>query len=253
MVSFVCDVCQDVVKKPKLENHKARCPQATFTCIDCNTHFEGDSYKTHTQCISEQQKYMGKLWPGNKKSKQNSSKGNVTTGSTHAAASSSASATQTASSTNESQISATMTLPSESRNDTVSNKRKRDNSENETKKESIVTKKMKHEESGAADMPSIASSSFSDHKSNEGSNPTANNNGEVETHVINIETLKWSKLIKRTLKKTEGRRMKLKTLQDVVVAEMLNRVRPFFERAFQQTLADNSKKFRCEGKYVTLV
>jgi hypothetical protein len=34
--------------------------------------------------------------------------------------------------------------------------------------------------------------------------------------VINIETLKWSKLIKRTLKKTEGRRMKLKTLQDVV-------------------------------------
>jgi len=47
--------------------------------------------------------------------------------------------------------------------------------------------------------------------------------------------------------------MKLKTLQDVVVAEMLNRVRPFFERAFQQTLADNSKKFRCEGKYVTLV
>jgi len=57
-VSFVCDACQDVVKKPKLDEHKARCRGASFTCVDCNSHFEGTSYRSHTSCVSEKVKYQ---------------------------------------------------------------------------------------------------------------------------------------------------------------------------------------------------
>ncbi|KAF8678421.1 hypothetical protein RHS04_05374 [Rhizoctonia solani] len=57
MVSFQCDGCQDVVKKPKLDSHGARC-YASFTCIDCSKTFAGPAqWKGHTSCISEEQKY----------------------------------------------------------------------------------------------------------------------------------------------------------------------------------------------------
>ncbi|KAA8900820.1 hypothetical protein FN846DRAFT_752012, partial [Sphaerosporella brunnea] len=54
--------CNDVVKKPKLDQHKGRCRSATFTCIDCSTTFQGTNYRTHTSCISEEQKYQGALY-----------------------------------------------------------------------------------------------------------------------------------------------------------------------------------------------
>jgi cell growth-regulating nucleolar protein len=57
MVSFVCDVCQETLKKPKLDSHKARCRQAVFSCIDCYKTFSGSEYKSHTSCISEVDKY----------------------------------------------------------------------------------------------------------------------------------------------------------------------------------------------------
>ncbi|KAI7881792.1 zf-LYAR-domain-containing protein [Lichtheimia hyalospora FSU 10163] len=68
MVSFQCDNCGDVVKKPKLDQHRGRC-HATFTCIDCSTTFQGTNYKSHTSCISEAEKYQKSLFRG-KKSKQ---------------------------------------------------------------------------------------------------------------------------------------------------------------------------------------
>ncbi|KAL1924310.1 uncharacterized protein VTP21DRAFT_7345 [Calcarisporiella thermophila] len=75
MVSFSCDACQDVIKKPKLDQHRNRC-HATFTCIDCNTTFQGTEYRTHTQCISEAEKYEKSLYKGNKKgNKQNGANG----------------------------------------------------------------------------------------------------------------------------------------------------------------------------------
>ncbi|BGP50777.1 hypothetical protein JCM10450v2_006703 [Rhodotorula kratochvilovae] len=77
MVSFSCEVCNDTIKKPKLDQHAGRCRGAYFTCcvslasplpaltltpspragIDCNTTFEGTSYRAHTSCVSEEQRY----------------------------------------------------------------------------------------------------------------------------------------------------------------------------------------------------
>ncbi|KAF8543642.1 LYAR-type C2HC zinc finger-domain-containing protein, partial [Trichophaea hybrida] len=57
-----CEACNDVVKKPKLDAHKSRCRNAVFTCIDCSTTFNGTDYRSHTSCISEDQKYQGALY-----------------------------------------------------------------------------------------------------------------------------------------------------------------------------------------------
>ena len=67
MVSFYCGACADVVKKPKSDQHVYRCPGAQFTCIDCNTTFSGNDYKSHTSCISEAEKYEKGLYKGDKK------------------------------------------------------------------------------------------------------------------------------------------------------------------------------------------
>ncbi|KAK7692388.1 hypothetical protein QCA50_004013 [Cerrena zonata] len=71
MVSFQCDGCSDVVKKPKLDQHRGKC-NSTFTCIDCFTTFNGPSeYKGHTSCITEAEKYQKSLYKGPKNGKQN--------------------------------------------------------------------------------------------------------------------------------------------------------------------------------------
>ncbi|POY76357.1 hypothetical protein BMF94_0554 [Rhodotorula taiwanensis] len=57
MVSFSCESCCDIMKKPKLDAHAQRCRGAQFTCIDCNTTFEGTAYRSHTSCVSEEQRY----------------------------------------------------------------------------------------------------------------------------------------------------------------------------------------------------
>ncbi|KAJ2492569.1 hypothetical protein IWW37_001324 [Coemansia sp. RSA 2050] len=61
MVSFVCNYCQTTLKKPKLDQHLQRCYNATFSCIDCNTDFIGDTYRQHTSCMTEEQKYKSKM------------------------------------------------------------------------------------------------------------------------------------------------------------------------------------------------
>lgn len=58
--------CQDVVKKPKLDTHYQRC-HASVTCVDCSTTFGGPKeWKSHTQCISEAEKYQKGLYKGKK-------------------------------------------------------------------------------------------------------------------------------------------------------------------------------------------
>ncbi|PWN29174.1 hypothetical protein BDZ90DRAFT_259224 [Jaminaea rosea] len=68
MVSFCCDSCTDVVKKPKLDQHyNSRCG-ASFTCLDCSkTFYAPPEWKSHTSCISEAQKYERTVWQGDKK------------------------------------------------------------------------------------------------------------------------------------------------------------------------------------------
>ncbi|KAJ1733592.1 hypothetical protein LPJ61_001484 [Coemansia biformis] len=61
MVSFVCNYCQETLKKAKLDPHAQRCRNASFSCIDCNVDFAGTTYRQHTSCISETEKYQGKM------------------------------------------------------------------------------------------------------------------------------------------------------------------------------------------------
>ncbi|KAI1121895.1 hypothetical protein F5Y10DRAFT_91834 [Nemania abortiva] len=62
MVSFSCEECGDVLTKKKLDPHRNRCRGATFTCIDCMVHFPGTTYRSHTSCMTEEQKYHGPLY-----------------------------------------------------------------------------------------------------------------------------------------------------------------------------------------------
>ena len=58
--------CGDVVKKPKLDQHRTRC-HGGFDCIDCSTTFNSPAeYKGHTSCISEAEKYQKGLYKGPK-------------------------------------------------------------------------------------------------------------------------------------------------------------------------------------------
>ncbi|KAI7569231.1 hypothetical protein KC317_g3502 [Hortaea werneckii] len=58
MVSFSCEGCGDVLTKKKLDSHRNQCYGASFTCLDCQTNFGYDtSYRAHTSCITEAQKF----------------------------------------------------------------------------------------------------------------------------------------------------------------------------------------------------
>ncbi|KAK6538148.1 hypothetical protein TWF694_011030 [Orbilia ellipsospora] len=67
MVSFSCEACNETLAKKKLDQHRGRCRQAAFTCLDCNNTFYGTSYREHTSCISEAQKYERTVYRGEKK------------------------------------------------------------------------------------------------------------------------------------------------------------------------------------------
>ncbi|XP_076345850.1 cell growth-regulating nucleolar protein isoform X2 [Tachypleus tridentatus] len=73
MVFFTCNACGQAVKKNQVEKHyQTQCRNCTvLSCIDCGKDFWGDNYKTHTKCISEDQKYGGKDY----KPKPNANKG----------------------------------------------------------------------------------------------------------------------------------------------------------------------------------
>ncbi|CUS14534.1 unnamed protein product [Tuber aestivum] len=62
MVSFSCEICSDILKKPKLDSHAARCRGAYYTCIDCSKTFVEGQWKGHTSCVSEAEKYQGSFY-----------------------------------------------------------------------------------------------------------------------------------------------------------------------------------------------
>jgi 23S rRNA maturation-related 3'-5' exoribonuclease YhaM len=55
------------LKKPKLASH--RCGNPQFSCIDCSKTFYGKEYVSHTSCITEVEKYQGKMKTMPKKAK----------------------------------------------------------------------------------------------------------------------------------------------------------------------------------------
>ncbi|WOL02995.1 UBP1-associated proteins 1C [Canna indica] len=57
MVWFQCEDCGENLKKPKLPNHFRICSAYKLSCIDCGKTFDQESVQSHTQCISEAEKY----------------------------------------------------------------------------------------------------------------------------------------------------------------------------------------------------
>nr|XP_010937857.1 UBP1-associated proteins 1C [Elaeis guineensis]XP_019704356.1 UBP1-associated proteins 1C [Elaeis guineensis] len=57
MVWFQCEDCGENLKKPKLPNHFRICSAFKLSCIDCGETFSQQSVQSHTQCISEAEKY----------------------------------------------------------------------------------------------------------------------------------------------------------------------------------------------------
>ncbi|KAJ8526521.1 hypothetical protein K7X08_028998 [Anisodus acutangulus] len=57
MVWFQCEDCGDNLKKPKLANHFRMCCAFKLSCIDCGEIFSRQTVESHTQCISEAEKY----------------------------------------------------------------------------------------------------------------------------------------------------------------------------------------------------
>ncbi|CAI9100657.1 OLC1v1037802C2 [Oldenlandia corymbosa var. corymbosa] len=57
MVWFQCEDCGDNLKKPKLPGHFRMCSASKLSCIDCGEVFGQHNVESHTQCITEAEKY----------------------------------------------------------------------------------------------------------------------------------------------------------------------------------------------------
>ncbi|PIM98552.1 Cell growth-regulating nucleolar protein [Handroanthus impetiginosus] len=78
MVWFQCEDCGDNLKKPKLPNHFRVCSAYKLSCIDCGQVFGQQDVESHTQCITEAEKYgpkgQGKASNGTNTKPKNHSK-----------------------------------------------------------------------------------------------------------------------------------------------------------------------------------
>ena len=67
MVFFVCEGCNETLKKHQVDKHALRCRQCqAVTCVDCSVTFYGNDYAAHISCISEAEKYEGSLFKAKK-------------------------------------------------------------------------------------------------------------------------------------------------------------------------------------------
>jgi cell growth-regulating nucleolar protein len=70
MVFFVCEGCNESLKKNQVDRHAARCKQCyAVTCVDCNQTFPGNEYAQHITCVTEAEKYQKSLYQGKTKNK----------------------------------------------------------------------------------------------------------------------------------------------------------------------------------------
>merc|ERR1712176_134142 len=61
MVYFTCALTGEQIKKPKMEKHLARYPNANkFICIDYLQEFDRITYKSHNKCMTVNERYGGK-------------------------------------------------------------------------------------------------------------------------------------------------------------------------------------------------
>eukprot|EP01039_Chlorochromonas_danica_P001584 gene1582-1730_t len=63
MVYFVCEGCNETLKKNQVDKHAYSCKSChAVTCVDCQVSFYGDDYAAHVTCISEAEKYEKSLF-----------------------------------------------------------------------------------------------------------------------------------------------------------------------------------------------
>uniref|UniRef100_A0A7S3HA97 Zinc finger C2H2 LYAR-type domain-containing protein n=1 Tax=Spumella elongata TaxID=89044 RepID=A0A7S3HA97_9STRA len=63
MVFFVCEGCNETVKKNQVDKHASRCRSChAVTCVDCSVTFYGNDYAEHITCVSEAEKYEKTLY-----------------------------------------------------------------------------------------------------------------------------------------------------------------------------------------------
>mmetsp|Transcript_87785 Transcript_87785/g.155661 ORF Transcript_87785/g.155661 Transcript_87785/m.155661 type:complete len:231 (+) Transcript_87785:66-758(+) len=74
MVYFECQKCNETIKKPKLAKHLQSCGSWYVSCIDCSKVFSWEEWEAHTSCMSEAQKYQGKLFQGKEKENKGQAK-----------------------------------------------------------------------------------------------------------------------------------------------------------------------------------
>ncbi|KAH8044072.1 hypothetical protein JL721_12970 [Aureococcus anophagefferens] len=67
MVFFVCEDCNETLKRLKVAAHLCKCSCNAITCVDCNKSFYDDSYLQHSTCMSEAERYEGHLYQAPKK------------------------------------------------------------------------------------------------------------------------------------------------------------------------------------------
>lgn len=67
MVFFLCDKCNETLKKSKVDAHAAKCFCESVSCVDCSVRFYGDDYRQHTSCITEAERYEKSVYKGPKK------------------------------------------------------------------------------------------------------------------------------------------------------------------------------------------
>jgi len=67
MVVFECERCNESLKKPKVAKHISMCGTSRVSCIDCCKTFGLGEWEAHTSCISEAEKYQGKLFEAKNK------------------------------------------------------------------------------------------------------------------------------------------------------------------------------------------
>lgn len=76
MVFFSCDGCGETLKKSQVDSHAHRCHScASVSCMDCNVSFWGDTYRLHTSCLTEAERYEKSVYRGPKKGASNIKKG----------------------------------------------------------------------------------------------------------------------------------------------------------------------------------
>jgi cell growth-regulating nucleolar protein len=67
MVFFVCEGCNETLKKNQVDKHVGKCRNCyAVTCVDCSVTFYENDYAAHLTCVSEAEKHHGSLYVATK-------------------------------------------------------------------------------------------------------------------------------------------------------------------------------------------